>query len=61
MLLAALNTAQSIDDMALPGYRLHLLKGDQAGRWSVSVNANWRLTFEFQDGNAFGVDYEDYH
>ena len=59
--LSALDTAQSIDDMNIPGFRLHSLKGDKAGRWSISVNGNWRLTFEFLDGNAHVLDYEDYH
>jgi proteic killer suppression protein len=61
MELAALDTALTIDDMDLPGFRLHRLKGDFAGRWSVTVSGNWRLTFEFQDENATIVDYEDYH
>ena len=61
MLLAALDTAQSIDDMNVPGFRLHSLKGPERGRWSVWVNGNWRLTFEFRDGHAFVLDYEDYH
>ena len=39
----------------------HALKGDMQGRWSVSVNGNWRVTFEFRDGNAYVLDYEDYH
>ena len=52
MLLAALDTAQSIDDMNVPGFRLHRLKGAERGRWSVWVNGNWRLTFEFEDGQA---------
>jgi proteic killer suppression protein len=59
MLLAALDTAQSIEDMNVPGFRLHSLKGQ--GRWSVWVNGNWRLTFEFKDGHAYVLDYEDYH
>lgn len=59
--LSALDTAQKIDDMDIPGWRLHPLKGGQAGRWSVTVNGNWRLTFEFREGNAYVVDYEDYH
>jgi|GEM_PF-306085 len=46
-MLAALDTAQTIDDMDIPGYRLHPLKGKLKGRWSVSVSGNWRLTFEF--------------
>ncbi|HRP96567.1 MAG TPA: type II toxin-antitoxin system RelE/ParE family toxin [Rhodocyclaceae bacterium] len=59
--LAALDTAASIDDMDIPGLRLHQLKGGEKGRWSVWVNGNWRLTFEFCDGNAYVLDYEDYH
>ncbi len=49
MLLAALDTAQSIEDMRVPGFRLHELRGKQRGRWSVWVNGNWRLTFEYKD------------
>jgi len=61
MLLAALDTALSIEDMNVPGFRLHALKGSERGRWSVWVNGNWRLTFEFKDGHAYVLDYEDYH
>lgn len=61
MQLIALDTAQTIDDMDIPGYRLHPLKGQMLGRWSVTVNGNWLLTFEFRDGNAYILDYEDYH
>ena len=61
MQLAALDSAQTIDDMSIPGFRLHPLKGTLSGRWSISVSGNWRVTFEFRDGNAYGLDYEDYH
>lgn len=61
MQLAALDTAHVIDDMNLPGFRLHPLKGDKAGRWSITVSGNWRMTFEFREGNAYVLDYEDYH
>lgn len=61
MQLAALDTAQAVEDMDIPGFRLHPLKGKLRGRWSITVNGNWRLTFEFQDGNAYVLDYEDYH
>ena len=61
MQFTALDTAQSIEDMDIPGFRLHPLKGEMRGRWSISVNGNWRLTFEFQDENAYVLDYEDYH
>ena len=59
--LAALATAHSIEDMDIPGYRLHPLKGDRRGVWSIIVNGNWRITFEFIEGHAYIVNYEDYH
>ena len=59
--LAALDTAHVIDDLDIPGFVLHPLKGTMKGRWAISVNGNWRLTFEFRDGNVFVLDYEDYH
>ena len=61
MQLTALNTAMTIDDMDIAGFRLHPLKGEMRGRWAISVNGNWRLSFEFKDGNVFILDYEDYH
>ncbi|MCC6757158.1 MAG: type II toxin-antitoxin system RelE/ParE family toxin [Arenimonas sp.] len=61
LILAALDSAQCVEDMDITGLRLHALKGDMQGRWSVSVNGNWRVTFEFRDGNAYVLDYEDYH
>ena len=61
MQLAALDTAASVEDVDVPGFRLHALKGKQSGRLSIWVNGNWRLTFEFRDGNAYILDYEDYH
>ncbi len=59
--LAALDTAHVIEDMDVPGFRLHPIKGAMKGRWSITVNGNWRITFEFKDGNAYVLDYEDYH
>ncbi|MBZ4185766.1 type II toxin-antitoxin system RelE/ParE family toxin [Thermomonas sp. RSS23] len=59
--LTALDTAQAIEDMDIPGFRLHPLKGEMRGRWSITVNGNWRITFEFQDGNAYVLDYEECH
>ena len=59
--LAALDTAITAEDMDIPGFKLHPLKGAAKDRWAISVDANWRLTFEFRDGNAHIVDYEDYH
>jgi proteic killer suppression protein len=61
MQLAALDTAQVIADMDIPGFRLHPLKGSERGRWSIWVNGNGRVTFEFENGNAFILDYEDDH
>ncbi len=58
--MAALDTAQKIEDIDIPGYSLHPLKGKAKGRWSVWVSGNWRLTFEFKDGNVNVLDYEDY-
>jgi len=59
--LTALDTASTIDDLDLPGFQLHALKGNFQGRWAISINGNWRLTFEFREGNAYVLDYEDYH
>ena len=59
--LSALDTALSVEDLNIPGFGLHALKGKLKGRWSIWVNGNWRLTFEFKDGNVFVLDYEDYH
>ena len=47
--------------MNLAGWKLHPLKGELAGFWSVWVSGNWRLIFRFEDGDAILVDYRDYH
>jgi len=47
--------------MNIPGYQLHKLKGKKKTLWSIRVNKNWRLTFEFTDGDIYILDYEDYH
>jgi proteic killer suppression protein len=59
--LAALDTAMALSDLDIPGFDLHPLKGLKKGRWAMSVNGNWRITFEFRDGNVHVLDYEDYH
>jgi proteic killer suppression protein len=61
LLLSMLDQALNVDDMAAPGLRLHALKGDLAGFWSVTVQANWRVIFRFDNGDAYVVDYLDYH
>jgi proteic killer suppression protein len=59
--LYALDAAKSPSDLNAPGWRLHPLKGDLKGHWSIRVNGNWRLTFRFQGEDAILVDYQDYH
>jgi proteic killer suppression protein len=61
MQLAALDTAHTIEDLNIPGYQLHQLKGKAKRRWSICVSGNWRLTFEFVEGDVHILDYEDYH
>ncbi len=60
-ILALLETAETLDDMDLPGLNLHELKGDRKGVWSVKVSGNWRVTFRLKEGDALDVNYEDYH
>ena len=59
--LARLDRASQPEHMDLPGWRLHPLKGDLAGFWSVTIRANWRIIFRFEDGDVTDVDYLDYH
>ena len=59
--LAALNNATQPSDMGAPGWNLHPLKGELDGHWSISVNANWRVTFLFEGQDVTVVDYQDYH
>jgi len=59
--LTALHTAKSVDDMDVPGWRLHPLKGNKKTLWAIFVNKNWRIVFKFEDGHAYVVNYEDYH
>lgn len=61
MQLTALDTAQSIDDMNVPGFKIHRLRGRAQSRWAIWVSGNWRLTFEFEEGNVHFLDYEDDH
>jgi toxin HigB-1 len=60
-ILARLDASAIIADMNLPGLRLHPLKGERKGFWAVTVRANWRVIFRFEEGDAFDVDYVDYH
>jgi proteic killer suppression protein len=61
MQLVALDTASVIEDLDLPGFRLHSLKGTRKDLWAIDVNKNWRITFEFKAGDVYIVNYEDYH
>ena len=61
LILSNLDQAESPDDMDLPGLRLHELKGNRKGIWSVTVSGNWRVTFRFAGRNPEIVNYEDYH
>ncbi len=60
-ILAVLSRARTADDMNLPGFRLHPPKGSLRGFWSVTVRANWRVTFRSDGGDAYDVDLVDYH
>lgn len=61
LILSALHATQAIEGMDLPTFRLHPLKGNLKGFYSVTVRSNWRVIFRFEDGNAFDVDFIDYH
>ncbi|WP_024299124.1 type II toxin-antitoxin system RelE/ParE family toxin [Methylomicrobium lacus] len=61
LILALLNDANQLGDLEAPALRLHPLKGNFEGFWSLTVQANWRVIFRFEDGNASVVDYLDYH
>lgn len=56
-----LNRAKRVTDMNIPGFRLHELKGQRRGIWSITVSRNQRITFVFVDRHAYDVDLEDYH
>ena len=63
-MMAAINRSSAPEKLAaaaLPGWRVHALKGDLAGRWSLSVTGNWRLIVRFEQGDAFDLDLVDYH
>ena len=60
-ILTRLHAAKQINDMNAPALRLHQLSGSMRGKWSVTVNGNWRIIFEFENGDAYLVDYLDYH
>jgi proteic killer suppression protein len=61
VMLGALDAAERIEDLDRPSFRLHPLRGDLKGFWSLTVRANWRVVFRFENGEAYDVDFIDYH
>jgi toxin HigB-1 len=59
--LEAIDSAAVIDDLRIPGYDLHELKGDRKETWSIKVSGNWRITFKFRNNDVYDLDLEDYH
>lgn len=60
-ILSLLDVATGPDDLAVPSFKLHPLKADLKGHWSIWVSGNWRVTFKFVDQDVELVDYKDYH
>ena len=60
-ILLAIDAAVYVQDLNLPSYKLHPLKGHRKDLWSITVRANWRITFKFENENAYILNYEDYH
>jgi proteic killer suppression protein len=60
-ILSRLDASAAASDMDLPGFHLHRLRGDLGHFWAVTVRANWRVIFRFENGDALDVDYVDYH
>ena len=61
LILAQMNAAKEIRDLNFPGSNLHPLKGELKNHWSIKVNGNWRITFKFDRGDVYLIDYLDYH
>ena len=61
LILALLETAETVEDMDLPGLSLHELKGNRKGIWALKVSGNWRVTFKIDKGDVLDLNYEDYH
>lgn len=60
-ILDRLDASKDVTDMRFPGSDLHQLKGKMKGLWAVKVSGNWRIVFSFKEGNAYDVNYIDYH
>jgi proteic killer suppression protein len=59
--LEIMDEAEELEQLDQPGWNFHELSGDRQGTFSIHVNGNWCLTFQFQEGDCLNVDYEDYH
>ena len=60
--LAAIDEAESMAELdAMPGWRLHQLRGDRLGAWSITLTGNWRITFRVENDRIYDLDLEDYH
>jgi proteic killer suppression protein len=59
--IEVIDSATAIDDLRIPGYDLHQLKGDRRETWSIKVSGNWRITFTFRNNDAYDLNLEDYH
>jgi proteic killer suppression protein len=60
-ILLTIDSATIVQDLNLPSYKLHPLKGNMKDTWAITVRANWRITFKFENGDAYILNYEDYH
>ena len=60
-IVSSLDSANSLDDLNIPSYKLHPLTGNRNGQWSITVRSNWRIVFKFENGNAYDVEFVDYH
>ncbi len=61
LILSVIGTASTIEEIDLPSFRLHQLTGNRKGQWAVTVRANWRIIFRFENGQADDIDFVDYH
>ena len=61
LVLSVIANAKTVEDTNFPGSDWHKLKGNRKNTYSVAIRANWKITYEFYDGNAYILDYEDYH
>lgn len=61
LILQRLDSPSEVQDVDFHGARLHQLKGNKKGLWSVTINGNWRITFQFENGDVYIVNYVDYH